>query len=298
MPNTKSRPKADQPPAEKNKKHPFGKLRASKSKVQTKSKKAVVKKIAAVKVSKPVAKKQAAKVSRPEKKAVKSVSKAVHTSSANLTVSVYGLDGKVSGKVSLPKEIFGETVNKKLLAQAVRVYQANKRQGNANTKTRGEVDGSTRKIYRQKGTGNARHGSLRAPIFVKGGIVHGPRVRDFGLELPKKMKRKALFSALSAKLADGEVKVLSGLEKITPKTKQFAQVIEKLAFEGTNKKLLLVAPDNFENARRASRNLTGITNTSAVRLNALEVLSSKHLLFTKEAITEMETYFLKKGLTK
>src|SRR5207248_616028 len=98
---------------------------------------------------------------------------------------------KASGKVSLPKEIFAETVNKKLLAQAVRVYLANKRQGNASTKTRGEVEGSTRKIYRQKGTGNARHGSIRAPIFVKGGIVHGPRPRDFSLGLSKKMRRKA-----------------------------------------------------------------------------------------------------------
>ena len=261
------------------------KVKSQKSKVQVKTKKSIVKK-AAPKIAKP-----AAKVS-------KSASRTAKTEAVNLTVSVYGLDGKVSGKVSLPKEIFGETVNKKLLAQAVRVYQANKRQGNASTKTRGEVDGSTRKIYRQKGTGKARHGSLRAPIFVKGGIVHGPKPRDFGLELPKKMKRKALFSALSAKLQDGEVKVLSGLEKITPKTKQFVQVLEKLAFEGSSKKLLLIAPDNFDNARRASRNLTGITNTSALRLNALEVLSSKYLLFTREAIAEMETNFLKKGVTK
>ncbi len=266
-----------------------------------------VKKVVANKkpgIVKPVVKKaKASPVRKVEKKelavkTVRPVPKTAPTTTANLTVSVYGLDGKVSGKVSLPKEIFGETVNKKLLAQAVRVYQANKRQGNANTKTRGEVDGSTRKIYRQKGTGKARHGSLRAPIFVKGGIVHGPRSRDFGLDLPKKMKRKALFSALSGKLMDGEIKVLSGLENITPKTKQFAAVLEKLAFEGTNKKLLVVAPDSFENAKRASRNLTGITNTSALRLNALEVLSSKNLLISKEAITEMETYFLKKGVTK
>jgi len=238
------------------------------------------------KVSKPTAKiEAAAKSSKP-------VSKKVETESVNLTVSVFGLDGKVSGKVTLAKEIFGEKVNKKLIAQAVRVYQANKRQGNASTKTRGEVDGSTRKIYRQKGTGNARHGSVRAPIFVKGGIVHGPKPRDFGLELPKKMKRKALFSALSAKLQDGEVKVLSGLEKVTPKTKQFVEILQKLEFEG--KKLLLVTPDNFENARRASSNLQGVKNTAVQRLNALEVLSSKYLVLTKEALVEMEKHFLKK----
>src|SRR6266404_5428662 len=124
---------------------------------------------------------------------------------ATVSVAVVGIDGKVSGKVSLPGEMFGEKVNKALLAQAVRVYLANQRQGNASTKTRGEVDGSTAKIYRQKGTGRARHGSKRAPIFVKGGIVFGPKPRDFSLSLPQKMKRKALFSALSAKVKDKEV---------------------------------------------------------------------------------------------
>ena len=162
------------------------------------------------------------------KKEIKPVAKTVKSPVSKLTVSVYGMDGKSSGTVTLPKEIFGEVVNKKLLAQAVRVYMANKRQGNASTKTRGEVEGSTRKIYRQKGTGNARHGSIRAPIFVKGGIVHGPKPRDFGLDLSKKMRRKALFSALSAKLQDGDVKVVSGFEKMTPKTKQFVSVLGKI----------------------------------------------------------------------
>jgi len=226
-------------------------------------------------------------------KVIKPLVKKIETGALNLTINVYGLDGKVSGKITLAKEIFGEKVNKKLIAQAVRVYQANKRQGNASTKTRGEVDGSTRKIYRQKGTGNARHGSVRAPIFVKGGVVHGPKPRDFGLELPKKMKRKALFSVLSAKLADGELKVLSGFEKIEPKTKKFASVIESLVLDMKKKKMLFVSPDNFENARRAAQNLEGVSNTSANRLNALEVLSHKYLLFSKEAIVEMEKHFLK-----
>lgn len=252
---------------------------SQKSKVQVEVKKPVIK------ASKAVAKKAVKKttVFQAKKK----------TASVNLTIEVFNIDGKSSGKITLAPEIFGEKVNKKLIAQAVRVYQANKRQGNASTKTRGEVDGSTRKIYRQKGTGNARHGSVRAPIFVKGGIVHGPRPRDFGLELPKKMKRKALFSILSGKLADGEIKVLSGFETIAPKTRQFVSFVEKLALADGKKKLLLIAPDNFENARRASRNIEGISSTSALRLNALDVISSKYLLFTKEAITEMEKYFLK-----
>ena len=121
-------------------------------KEQVKSKKTVVKKEIAIKAAKPVA-------------------KTAKMQTANLSISVYGLDGKVTGKVSLNSIIFAEPVNKKLLSQAVRVYQANKRQGNASTKTRGEVDGSTRKIYRQKGTGNARHGSVREPIFFKKGKI-------------------------------------------------------------------------------------------------------------------------------
>src|SRR5579885_383385 len=149
----------------------------------------------------------------------------------NLLIDVYGIDRKVSGKVSLPHVIFGEKVNKQLLAQAVRVYLANKRQGTVSTKTRGEVDGSTRKIYRQKGTGRARHGSVRAPIFVHGGVVHGPKPRDYSLNLPKKMRRKALFSALSAKLQDGQIKVVAGFEKLEPKTKAFISAITPFQFD-------------------------------------------------------------------
>lgn len=242
----------------------------------------------AVKVAKPVVKKEATV------RAVKSTVKVVKTESVSLSISVYGLDGKVSGKIALASEIFATPVNKKLLSQAVRVYQANKRQGNASTKTRGEVEGSTRKIYRQKGTGNARHGSVRAPIFVKGGIVHGPKPKDFNLELPKKMRRKALFSALSAKLADQEIKVLSGLGAMEPKTKLLAAALKKLTIEGKKNHLLLVTPDNFENAHRAVSNLEGVVRTSAARLNALDVLKNKNLLFAKEAIVELEKVFLNK----
>ncbi len=260
----------------------------------------VQKKAKSLKLDKKEIKKSVVKASRPgvkkevTVKAEKSEVKVANTTTANLTVSVYDLEGKATGKVTLSDVIFGEPLNKKLLAQAVRVYQANKRQGNASTKTRGEVDGSTRKIYRQKGTGNARHGSIRAPIFVKGGIVHGPKPRDFNLELPKKMRRKALFSALSAKLADGEIRVLSGFEKIDAKTKAFAAVIGKLTLDSKKIKILLVTPDSFESAKRGSKNIQGVSSTSANRLNALEVLRNKHILIAKESIAEMEKVFLSK----
>ena len=113
-----------------------------------------------------------------------------------LSVPVYSLLGRAAGTMILPKEIFGKVVNKKLLAQAVRVYMTNQKNMTASTKTRGEVRGSTAKIQRQKGTGKARHGSIRAPIFVGGGVVFGPRTRQVRLELPQKMRKAALLSAL------------------------------------------------------------------------------------------------------
>src|SRR3990172_10626024 len=124
---------------------------------------------------------------------------------AGLTLPVYGVDGKEKTPADLQKEIFSVEVNPRLLAQYVRVYLANQRQGNASTKTRGEVTGSTRKIYRQKGTGNARHGSIKAPIFVGGGITFGPKPRDYSLKMNKKQKTLALFSSLTVKANDKEI---------------------------------------------------------------------------------------------
>jgi large subunit ribosomal protein L4 len=238
---------------------------------------------------------RAVTVSEPTKEVKASVTEPKKKTTAKLTIDVMDLAGKVVESFALPTEMFGEEVNKKLLAQAVRVYLANKRQGTASTKTRGEVDGSTRKIYRQKGTGRARHGSIRAPIFVKGGIVFGPKPRDFSMTLPQKMRRKALFSALSAKLGDGEVRVLGGLEKIEPKTKLFAQALIKLGFDSKKRKLLLVTAGSVENVKKASRNIAGVSISPAKQLNAYDVLSNKHILFMKEAIDEMKNHFMKES---
>jgi large subunit ribosomal protein L4 len=134
--------------------------------------------------------------------------RAARKQAANLTVDMYDAAGKVTGSVSLPEEVFGAKINKRLIAQAVRIYLANQREGSASTKSRGEVQGSTRKIYRQKGTGRARHGGVRAPIFVHGGIAHGPKPRDFSLKMPQKMKRAALFATLSLKAQTNAVRVI------------------------------------------------------------------------------------------
>jgi large subunit ribosomal protein L4 len=253
--------------------------------------KPTVKKTAVKAEPKIVAEKAEVKAVAPIKTETKAIAK--KTATVDLTIDVLDLNGKSAGKLSLPVEIFGETINKPLLAQAIRVYQANKRQGNASTKTRGEVDGSTRKIYRQKGTGRARHGSLRAPIFVKGGIVHGPKPRDYSLDLPKKMRRKALFSALSSKFLGGELTVLAGLESIEPKTSIFAKGLKSLGFDKLSS-ILLVMPSDIANVKRATSNVSSVTTTVAGRLNALDVLKSRRILVTKDAVAEMQKLFLTK----
>lgn len=259
---------------------------------------AAPKKVAATKVTEPK------KIVKPVKEdavkaeaqvAVTVAKKAAKVSTnAAVSVDVYGIDGKVTGKISLPGAIFGERMNKDLIAQAVRVYLANQRQGNASTKTRGEVDGSTRKIYRQKGTGRARHGGVRAPIFVKGGIAHGPKPRDFGLSMPKKMRRKALFSTLSAKAKDSQIMVLAGTDKLEAKTKAFAQMLTKLGVAEKKQKLLFVVGSTATNEKRAGQNLPGVTFTAVNQLNTYELLNTKRVIFLKDAVEELEKFFLGK----
>lgn len=213
-------------------------------------------------------------------------SKRIIPRTGRLTIEVHSVTGRKAGTMELPKEIFGGNINNALMAQAVRVYLANQRLGTASTKTRGEVKGSSRKIYRQKGTGRARHGSIRAPIFVKGGVVFGPRPRDFSLGLPKKMKRAAVISALSAKFKNGEIKVYSGLDKIEPKTKIMAKLIRTTT--GTDGRLLLVtsanSKDGLRNLYLAARNVRDLDILPVNMLNTYVILNNKQILFMKEAI--------------
>lgn len=218
----------------------------------------------------------------------------VKKETGKIIAEVVDLEGKAAGRLTLADEIFGVKFNKDLISQAVRVFRANQRLGTASTKTRGEVKGSSRKIYRQKGTGRARHGSIRAPIFVHGGIVGGPKPRDYSLEMPKKMKRLAVFGVLSEKFRNGEIKIVSGFEAMEPKTKNFAGVIGKLGLENKKKKILVVTAEGAKNLIRAARNVEGVALTGAKRINVYDVLVNKNLLFMKEAIVELEKHFLKK----
>ncbi len=213
---------------------------------------------------------------------------------SGLSIDVLDVTGKASGKVALPAEIFGVEVNQPLMAQAVRVYLANQRSGTARTKSRGEVTGSTRKIYRQKGTGRARHGGITAPIFVGGGVAHGPKVQDHSLSLPKKMRRLALFSALSYKLQNNAVKVIEGLEALEPKTKVFAKTLDTIVVD-KKKKVLLVLPGKTETVERASRNIEGVTYVSANQLNTYDVLNTKTLIFAQNGLETLKTTFIKES---
>lgn len=212
---------------------------------------------------------------------------------SSLSVPVYSITGRTSGTLALPKEVFGSVVNKKLLAQALRVYMTNQKSLLASTKTRGEVEGSTAKIFRQKGTGRARHGSIRAPIFVGGGIVFGPKPRKVRLELPKAMKKSALISALSSKAADKNILGLTGLEKASGKTKEMAKLMSSVfSHQSSDKKqnqtsALIVTVNKMDNIIRAIKNIPSVTVLPTDGLNAYEILKHQLLLLTKEAVDSL-----------
>lgn len=215
----------------------------------------------------------------------------------SLSVSVFDSKGVKSGTMKLPEEIFGAKISPVLMAQAVRVYLANQRIGGANTKTRGEVIGSTRKIYQQKGTGRARHGARKAPIFRGGGITFGPRTRDFSLIMPQQMKRNALFSALSAKVKDGKVLVVENVSGMKGKTKEVSFLLKALnVVDKKNKanKVLFVSSGE-EVLMRAARNIDGLTLSLANTLNTYGVMNSKNIIFVKESIELLTKTFLNRN---
>lgn len=207
-----------------------------------------------------------------------------------LSVPSYTLSGTESEALALPEEVFGAKVNKTLLAQATRVYLNNLKSHFGSTKTRGEVRGSTRKIRVQKGTGGARHGAVRAPIFVGGGIALGPKFRKVEMDLPKKMKKAALISALSSKVIEGNVLGLSGVEKASGKTKEVQALAKKLAKQN----LLLVTDKKEENLQRAVKNLPKVETVTFDQINILEILKHNTLMITKEAVEKLSVR-VKKG---
>jgi large subunit ribosomal protein L4 len=203
-------------------------------------------------------------------------------------VSVIGADGKT---VELPEEIFAAKVNVPLIHQVVVAQQAAARQGTHSTKTRGEVRGGGKKPYRQKGTGRARQGSLRAPQYAGGGVAHGPVPRSYVQRTPKKMKAAALRGALSDRLSHGRVQVVSAfVEGDVPRTKDAMAVLA--AAIGTLDRplrVLVVAHREDEVTWKSLRNVAGVHTLTEDQLNTYDVLASDHVVFTEQALTAFVT---------
>ncbi len=200
-------------------------------------------------------------------------------------VDIIGKNNTSQGKADLPDEIFAVEVKKGLLHEVVRNHNANKRLGNASTKTRGFVRGGGRKPYKQKGTGRARAGTIRSPLWKGGGTVFGPHPRDYSYKLPKKMKWLALSSALSAKFADGEVLVVDDLTVSEPKTKAVKEMLNGL---GLTDKVLMIISEKNESLELGARNIPKVSVKRVSELNVTAILSHEKLLIAKDAIKRME----------
>lgn len=199
-------------------------------------------------------------------------------------VNVYATTGTATGKITLPDHIFAAKVRPILMAQAVRAYLSNHRLARAQARTRGEVSGSGRKIWAQKGTGRARHGDQYAPIFVGGGVAHGPVGNEnYKLKMSKKMRQQALFSALTSKFKNEELIIVSGLAKIEPKTGKLVKIFGKLKINPPTKTTIIL-PKVLENVSRAARNIEGVKLALVNALNPYEILNGGKLIFMKEAV--------------
>ncbi len=224
------------------------------------------------------------------KKAVKKVSttktapkpKTPKTKPTTGKVQVYSVLGKFIELIDLPEEVFGQKPNMALLAQALRVYESRSHPHNVSTKTRSNVRGGGAKPWRQKGTGRARAGSIRSPLWVGGGVALGPTPGKRELTLPKKMKKKALIYALSLKKNQQEIKIIAGIEKLEPKTKSARALLDKMEIKGSSL-FVLVKPSG--NLKLALRNIPEVAIEQSQDLNAYKVLSVKNLLISKEVIT-------------
>jgi large subunit ribosomal protein L4 len=208
------------------------------------------------------------------------------------TLDVYNTSARKTSTLRVSGKIFSAKINPDLMAQAARIYLSNQRQAPAKTKSRGQVIVSKRKIWRQKGTGRARHGSRNAPIFVGGAKAHGPTgEQNYKLKFSKKMKRASLFSALTQQFKDKNIFILDGLDKLKPKTQGFDKVFQKLV--KSPKKLILLLPQSDHAIKRGTNNLPYLRVTLATNLNTYQVLNAHKLIFTKEALKAFEKHYLK-----
>lgn len=203
-------------------------------------------------------------------------------------VSVYNVSGAQVGEIELADSVFGIEPHVHVLHEAVLMQQASERQGTHKVKGRSEVRGGGRKPWKQKGTGRARQGSIRAPQWKGGGIVFGPTPRSYAYKLPKKVRRLAIKSALSSKVLGNEIIVLDQLTMNAPKTKEFVAMLNNLKVD---RKALVVTPSYDDNVALSARNIPGVKFVAADGINVLDVMVYDKLIITKEAVQKVEEVF-------
>lgn len=207
-----------------------------------------------------------------------------------LKINLFTPTGLKKTPLTVSKAVFGVKINNSLLAQAIRVYLSNQRTGSARSKTRGEINVTHAKVWKQKGTGRARHGSRNAPTFVGGAKAHGPSgEQNYRLKLSKPLVRLSILTALSKQFAAANILAVSGLEKLDPKTKVFDTVFQKLTPQP--KKILLITDKPMAKISQGSRNLPYLVTSLAVGINAYQILTAGKLIFTPEAIKALEAQY-------
>ena len=204
------------------------------------------------------------------------------------TVAIYDIANKKVGDLELNENIFGVEMNAGLVHQAVVMQLASQRLGNHATKTRSMVRGGGRKPWKQKGTGRARSGSTRSPIWVGGGTVFGPSPRSYAFSMPRKQRRLAIMCALSDKVANGEIVVLDSINFDAPKTKEVVKMLESFSVDN---KALIVTADYAENVEKSSRNIPGVKTINTIGLNVFDILNADKLFITKDAIARIEEVY-------
>ena len=203
-------------------------------------------------------------------------------------VSVFDMNGKAVSEIELSDAVFGIEPNKTVMHQAVVNYLANQRQGTQSTLTRSEVSGGGRKPWRQKGTGNARQGSIRAPQWTHGGIALGPKPRDYSYSLNRKVKRLAIKSAFSSKVLDSDLIVVDSIAVTEYKTKT---VVEMLKALGVEKKALIVMPEKDEKFIKSAANIPGVKTALVNTLNVYDILNGGKFIIAKDAVAKLEEVY-------
>jgi large subunit ribosomal protein L4 len=204
-------------------------------------------------------------------------------------VALLNVSGQQIDEIELKDSIFAVEINKNVLHEVVKNYLANQRQGNQSAKTRAEVRGGGRKPWRQKGTGRARQGSIRAPQWIGGGIVFAPKPRDYRYSLPKKVRRLAMKSALSSKVVEQDMIVLDELNMTVPKTKDMVNILKNLQVD---KKALIVLDGKNENIIKSTNNIPGVKTTLATALNVYDILTHDKFIVTKDAVRKIEEVYV------